>query len=156
MIPGGFGRPIPGTRGNLPGMGMYANAGNTPPASQPSFDGIMGSARPSQGSLMQMGQRTLTPEMAAQYRPQMMSAALMQGAPPGSVPQQLGNTGTWGYATPEQQAANAAPRPPAPQMGFAGAQQAMQPQMGIAQPTAAPVAPVATTRPTTAARGYAA
>jgi hypothetical protein len=66
------------------------------------------------GGYQQMGQR-----------PQMMANALM-GAPPGSIPQQLGNTGNWGYATPEQQAANRAPPPP----GY----QPMQSQFGVAQP----------------------
>jgi len=129
--PTSYGAPGSGT-----GMGMYANTDHPQPSA-------FGGARPMQPGVMQgMGQRVMTPEMAAQYhRPQMMASALMGsggaqnwnsafGPPPASMggavssgPQ--GNTNAMMGLSPS----------PSPNMGQVAAQQAsMQPQMGIAQP----------------------
>ena len=119
MIPGGFGRPIPGTRGNMPGMGMYANAGNTPPAPVPNGTPqspwtSMTAGSPGGPPPMQMGMG---------QRPQMMANALMQQPPmPGSIGAQLASGqpmpqttmfgGVPGQAAPQQPAMRAAPMQP--------------------------------------------
>lgn len=165
---GGFGYNVPRQQvpGRPQGMGAYANAGNMPPPAQ----------------LQGMGQRTLTPEMAAQYRPQMMANALMgtpgsSGAPPGSyTPEEAARQGLppdWvGTADHPRDLSmynntgNSIPNLSAQQMGMAaspgmGLGNAQAPQLGgqfgIAQPNMAQPAQAqpAMQRPMPAPRGYA-